>query len=130
MRTALDEDAWDSFSRGSAIRRAGRQGSTRNVAVALGNWGDPSTVPVLSQGLQDPHPFVRAHAAWALGQVGSAGALTALRDGLPAEETESVRDAIKRALDGLPSSRTRACAPRHRPSKLRQRVGYAVRCRP
>jgi HEAT repeat protein len=85
LRVALDEDSWESFSRGSALRRAGREGFARNVAVALGNWGDPSAVPALSQGLNDPHPLVRAHAAWALGQVGSAQALSLLRERLPAE---------------------------------------------
>jgi epoxyqueuosine reductase len=44
---ALDPGSWESFSRGSAIRRAEREGFARNVAVALGNWGDPSAVPVL-----------------------------------------------------------------------------------
>lgn len=37
LETALDEDAWDSFARGSPIGRAGRSGFARNVCVALGN---------------------------------------------------------------------------------------------
>jgi hypothetical protein len=37
LATALSEDAWGSFSRGSAIRRAGRAGFARNVCVAVGN---------------------------------------------------------------------------------------------
>jgi len=98
FRTALDGESWESFSRGSAIRRAGREGFARNVAVALGNWGDPSAVPLLSQGLKDPHPLVRAHAAWALGRVGSTEALEALRERLPEEEVDSVREEVVRAL--------------------------------
>ena len=31
LRMALDEDVWEAFSRGSAIRRAGRAGFARNV---------------------------------------------------------------------------------------------------
>lgn len=78
LETALDEAAWDSFSRGSAIRRSGRAGFARNVCVGLGNWGSPEAVPVLSRALSDPDPLVRAHAAWALGRVGSAEARSAL----------------------------------------------------
>jgi hypothetical protein len=33
LETALDEAAWNSFSRGSAIRRAGRAGFARNVCM-------------------------------------------------------------------------------------------------
>jgi epoxyqueuosine reductase len=36
------------------------------VAVALGNGGDPSSVPVLEKAARDPDPLVRAHAHWAL----------------------------------------------------------------
>lgn len=99
FRTALDEDSWESFSRDSAIRRAGREGFARNVAVGLGNWRDPSAEPVLSQGLNDPHPLVRAHAAWALGRVGTAPALASLRGRLDVEQSESVREEITRALE-------------------------------
>lgn len=106
FRTALDADAWDSFSRGSPVRRAGREGFARNVAVGLGNWADPSAVPVLSQGLKDPHPLVRAHAAWALGRVGSIDALRALSEQLEDEESPSVREELNRALKPASSSRT------------------------
>ena len=83
LETALDEAAWDSFSRGSAIRRAGRAGFARNVCVGLGNWGSPEAVPVLTSALSDPEPVVRGHAAWALCRVGTAEARAALfRDGL------------------------------------------------
>jgi epoxyqueuosine reductase QueG len=53
LDTALDEAAWDAFSRGSAIRRAGRAGFARNVCVALGNWGSPEAIPVLTRALTD-----------------------------------------------------------------------------
>jgi len=99
LRTALDEGSWESFSRGSPMRRAGRAGFARNVCVALGNWGDPSAVSVLSQALKDPHPLVRAHAAWALGRIASDEAVRTLRDGLLEEEESSVRDEVERALE-------------------------------
>jgi epoxyqueuosine reductase len=78
MATALDEASWDAFSRGSAIRRAGRAGFARNVAIGLGNWGSPEAVPALVAALADPEPLVRAHAAWALGSIDSAEARHAL----------------------------------------------------
>ena len=39
LEMALSQGAWDSFSRGSPIRRAGRAGFARNVCVGLGNGG-------------------------------------------------------------------------------------------
>lgn len=75
MEVGLDEEAWDDFSRGSPIRRAGRAGFLRNVAVAIGNWlGKVEVVPegavaVLVRALGDEEPLVRGHAAWALGRL-------------------------------------------------------------
>jgi len=71
LEMALDPEAWEAFSRGSAIRRAGRAGFARNVCVALGNWGAAEGVPVLARALADPEPLVRGHAAWALGRTDS-----------------------------------------------------------
>lgn len=98
LSTALDEDAWESFSRGSAIRRAGRAGFARNVCVALGNWADPSAVPVLSEALADPESLIRGHAVWALGQIGSLDSSEALRSALPRESDPVVREEITHAL--------------------------------
>ena len=84
LRMALSEERWESFSRGSAIRRAGRAGFARNVCVAMGNWlaGEeeppPGAVAVLVETLSDPEALVRGHAAWALGRVDSAEARKAL----------------------------------------------------
>jgi epoxyqueuosine reductase len=78
LEVALDESAWNAFSRGSAVRRAGRAGFARNVCVGLGNWGSEKAIPVLTSALRDREPLVRAHAAWALGQVGSPAAESAL----------------------------------------------------
>ena len=70
----MDEAAWDAFSRGSAIRRAGYAGFRRNVTVALGNWlacserPDPEAVGLLVEALSDPDGIVSEHAAWALRQ--------------------------------------------------------------
>lgn len=102
METALDEARWEAFSRGSAIRRAGREGFARNVAVALGNWAAPEAVPVLEAALSDPSPLVRGHAAWALGRVRSAAARGALRARLGGEPDAQVRRELSAALEEAP----------------------------
>ena len=72
----MDEDEWDAFTRGSAIRRAGYSGFMRNVAIALGNWlaasdsPDPDAIGVLVAALSDEDPVVAEAAAWGLGRVG------------------------------------------------------------
>jgi epoxyqueuosine reductase len=86
LEMALDPEAWEAFSRGSAIRRAGRAGFARNVCVALGNWGSPEAVPVLKRALADPDPLLRGHEAWVLGRVGGAAAREALWGAAPSEE--------------------------------------------
>jgi epoxyqueuosine reductase len=99
LETALDEAAWDSFSKGSAIRRAGRAGFARNLCVALGNWGSPDAVPVLARALSDPEPMVRAHAAWALGEIPSPASLATLRAARAAEGDPFVLEELTAALD-------------------------------
>ena len=98
LETALDERAWDTFSQGSPIRRAGRAGFARNVCVALGNWGSPEAVPVLAGALSDPEPLVRAHAAWALGRVGSAEARSAVSTAASVETDPAVLDELSVAM--------------------------------
>lgn len=104
MEMGLDEERWDAFSRGSPIRRAGRAGFSRNVAVALGNWlgsvAEPprEAVAVLVRALGDPEPLVRGHAAWALGRVGTAEARTAVEDRLAVESDPFVRAEIVTVL--------------------------------
>jgi epoxyqueuosine reductase len=105
---ALDDDAFRTRFRGTAVTRARRRGLLRNVAVALGNRGDPASVSALASALKgDPEPLVRSHAAWALGRVGrrSAGAAGAARDALVAardgERDADVRAGIDAALGAL-----------------------------
>jgi epoxyqueuosine reductase QueG len=98
LETALDEAAWDSFSRGSAIRRSGKAGFARNVCVGLGNWGSLDAVPVLSRALSDPEPLVRGHAAWALGRVGSAEARSALSAHASVETDAGVLEELSAAM--------------------------------
>jgi len=79
----------------------------RNVAVALGNLRKPEAVPALTQALGDHEPLVRRHVAWALGQIGTAECLAALRKRLQieadAEVREEIEEAIKEAVEKAPS---------------------------
>lgn len=64
----------------SPVWRAKRRGLLRNVAVALGNWGNGAALPALRAALGDTEPLVRGHAAWALGRLGEYGWLQAARE--------------------------------------------------
>ncbi len=66
----LDDAAFARLFKGSPIKRAKRAGFLRNVCVALGNRGRAASVPALTGALHDHEPLVRAHAAWALGEIG------------------------------------------------------------
>ncbi len=63
-----DEEFRARFSK-TPLWRARRRGVLRNVAVALGNWGDPQAIPALRRALEDSEPLIREHAAWALAQI-------------------------------------------------------------
>lgn len=72
----MTREAWDVWTRGSAIRRAGYAGFKRNIAVALGNWlasvdaPPEEAVAVLREALEDESELVREHAEWALDRRG------------------------------------------------------------
>ncbi len=79
--------------RGAAVLR-------RNAAVALGNALDRSAIPALTLTLnEDPHPMVRAHAAWALGRIAAPSALSALERRDRVERNAEVREEIRAALE-------------------------------
>jgi epoxyqueuosine reductase len=62
----MDDAVFDRFTRGTALRRAGREGMARNAAVVLGNSGDKRHLPLLDQvARRDPSDVVREAAAWA-----------------------------------------------------------------
>ena len=83
----------------SPLKRAKRRGYLRNVAVALGNSGDRSTVPALLQTLlNEEEALVRGHAAWALGRLGGGTARAALEKALHSETAHQVRGEIQKAL--------------------------------
>lgn len=92
--------------RGTALSRASRPQLQRNAAVALGNGGDPASVPSLAAALtQNPSALVRAHAAWALGQIGGSPALDTLTTARERESDEQVLEEISNALVAAQRSR-------------------------
>jgi len=76
---ALDDDAFRETFRKSPVKRAKRRGLLRNVAVALGNSGDPARRPVLERLAADEDPIVREHAEWALRRLESAASESYLK---------------------------------------------------
>jgi len=80
------------------IRKENRKLWQRNAAVALGNQGDPGTIPFLITALKDPEPIVRGHVAWALGRIGGSKARKALEKRRKLEQVEKVREEMEEAL--------------------------------
>ena len=88
---ALDEDEFKQRFAHSPIKRIKRRRLLRNACVAAGNWGSKTAVPILTTLLSDPEPLLRGHAAWALQQIGTVAAKTAVADALRRETDEAVR---------------------------------------
>ncbi len=66
---ALDEGAFKARFAGTPLVRAKRRGLLRNVCVALGNLGDPATLPALRRAANDPEPLLAEHAQWAIDRI-------------------------------------------------------------
>jgi len=99
----LDDAAFATLFAGSPIRRTGRDGFLRNVCIALGNRGGSEDVPALGRSLlRDPDWLVRAHAAWALGEIaaraGERLGTTALTEARAFDASETVREEAGLAL--------------------------------
>jgi epoxyqueuosine reductase len=96
----LDEEGFRNLFAKSALARSGRVGLLRNAVIVLGNQRDTTAVPALERTLGDSEPVVRGAAAWALGQIGGAVAVTALKSRLRVEDNATVRAEIDAALQG------------------------------
>jgi len=97
---SMDDEGFREAFRRSPLERTGRAGMLRNVCVALGNWGAAAAVPVLARALADAEPLVRAHAAWALGEVSTSAAGDILMARSEVELEPSVGAEIEAALGG------------------------------
>jgi len=97
----LDEEGFRKRFRKSALRRTGRRGLLRNVAVAMGNSGDRRYIPDLMAALNDPDILIRGHAAWALGQLDAAQTLPELRSTFKTETDQNVIEEISNVINKL-----------------------------
>ena len=96
----LTPQSFNKLFKGSPLKRSKRRGYLRNVAVALGNKADNTALSPLSNALQeDAEPMVRAHAAWALGNIGGDSARAELLQALEFERDEAVLIEIRAALE-------------------------------
>jgi len=88
----------------SPVKRARRAGYLRNVAVAIGNQQDPAALPDLAWTLEnEPEPVVRAHAAWATGQIGGQVAMSLLDQAGRREDNPLVSVEIDQARQHISS---------------------------
>ncbi|MHB9129562.1 MAG: tRNA epoxyqueuosine(34) reductase QueG [Armatimonadota bacterium] len=91
----MTPETFNARFRGTPLARAKRRGILRNACIVLGNLGDPAAIPALRHALHDHEPLIRAHAAWALGQLGATDILV---EALDVELDELVRAEILVAL--------------------------------
>jgi epoxyqueuosine reductase len=66
---ALDDAGFRRRFADTPILRAKRHGLLRNVCVALGNLGDPASLPGLEKAAQDHEPLIAEHARWAIDNI-------------------------------------------------------------
>ena len=96
----LKPGSWLQGLRGSPLERPRRKGLVRNAAVVAGNIATENYFKQLSDLLlSDPEPVVRAHAAWALGQLSLPEARAALREAQQLEKDPDVLQEIADAID-------------------------------
>jgi epoxyqueuosine reductase len=99
----LGSAAYRRLVRRTALRRVSRTTLQRNAAIALGNSGSPEAVAPLTRAVASHgQALVRAHAAWALGELGpqlDSAAREALRRSAAADEDASVREEARLALE-------------------------------
>ncbi len=66
-----DEAEFLRRTEGSAIRRIGHERWRRNIAVALGNSGDPACIPLLQAARDGASEMLRDHVDWAIEVINS-----------------------------------------------------------
>ncbi|MBS0664027.1 MAG: tRNA epoxyqueuosine(34) reductase QueG [Verrucomicrobia bacterium] len=76
---ALTPERFAAVFRGTPIKRLKLAGLLRNACIVAGNSGDASLVPALLPLASHSLPLVRAHAVWAVRQLGGAGRLAEAR---------------------------------------------------
>ena len=77
---AMTEEEFNRRFSGSPIERPRYRGFLRNVAVAMGNSGNPKFRAILEQMASNADPLVREHALWALARLSNRGEAAARID--------------------------------------------------
>jgi epoxyqueuosine reductase len=95
---ALDEAAFRTRFSGSPIKRIGRDRFVRNVLIAIGNSGEPRLVPSVIALLNDPSPFVRGAAIWALSRLDRVHAAAERMRRMATEPESGVREEWELAI--------------------------------
>jgi len=103
---ALSEEEFRGRFQGTSIMRTKRVGLQKNACVALGNSRSEAGVPALVSALKSNEPLVRGHAAWALGQIATNDAITALDKACESEKDHYVVEEIGGALKSARRPRT------------------------
>jgi epoxyqueuosine reductase len=70
----------------------------RNAAIAIGNTGDSTFVPVLAESMKEADGMVRGYVAWALGKIGGSQARRILEMSMARETVDSAKKEIEAAL--------------------------------
>ncbi|MGH9412789.1 MAG: tRNA epoxyqueuosine(34) reductase QueG [Terriglobales bacterium] len=66
---AMSEEDYRSLFRHSAVKRAKYTGLQRNIAIAMGNSGNPDFLPQLQTWAAGADPVLAAHATWAMAHI-------------------------------------------------------------
>ncbi|MGF1552873.1 MAG: tRNA epoxyqueuosine(34) reductase QueG [Paracoccaceae bacterium] len=96
----LDEAGFRALFAQSPVKRTGRARFLRNVAVAIGNSGDPGLADAARRLARDDEALVRGHAAWALGRLLGPERLAAEAGARTDDPDASVREEWAAALAG------------------------------
>jgi epoxyqueuosine reductase len=110
----LTEEGFRRRFRKTPLWRPHRRGLLRNAAIVLGNQRDETAVPALSLGLDDMEAIVRGACAWALGQIGSSGAISALLQRQLSESDEEAKAEIAAALAAIDAAEDASRMVSHR----------------
>jgi epoxyqueuosine reductase len=98
----LSQETFRTLFRKSPIKRTKWKGLLRNAAIVAGNCSDTQAIPALKRLLsENPEPFVRSHAAWALGCIGGQEVDKILREAKQDEEDSFVLEEIALAIQEL-----------------------------
>ena len=100
----MDQVEFSKKFSGSPVKRTKRSGLLRNASVVLGNCVDNKAIHTLTTSLTgDSDPIIRAHSAWALGQIDDGRIVKLLSDAQDNETDADVLIEIQSALDEFPS---------------------------